>query len=76
MCLKASMFTTAAFDHKSASEGRSGAPLGDFWEHLGLPRDTLQSVISEFFSGVVPGRVPGEVWGAFFELLGCDFETL
>ena len=28
----------------------------------------LQSVIRELFSGVVPGRVPVEAWGAFFEL--------
>ena len=41
MCLKAATLTSAAFDHKCASEGRSGAPLGDFccptWAPLGHP---------------------------------------
>ncbi len=37
MGLKAAVLTTAALDHKSASEGRAGAPLGDFGEYLGLP---------------------------------------
>ena len=39
-----------------------------FVVQLGLPWGILQSVIRELFSGVVPGRVPVEAWGAFFEL--------
>ena len=60
MCLKAAVLTTAAFDHKSASEGRSGAPLGDFCGPTWAPWGILQSVIRELFSGVVPERVPVE----------------
>ena len=41
MCFKAATLTSAVFDHKCASEGRSGAPLGDFccptWAPLGHP---------------------------------------
>ena len=39
-----------------------------FVVQLGLPWGILQSVIRDFFSGVVPGRVPGQARGAFFEL--------
>ena len=54
-----------------------------FVVQLGLPWGILQSVIRELFSGVVPGRVPVEAWGAFFELwcvilrhLGVHFESI
>ena len=54
-----------------------------FVVQLGLPWGILQSVIRELFSGVVPGRVPVEAWGAFFELwrvilrhFGVDFESI
>ena len=54
-----------------------------FVVQLGLPWGILQSVIRELFSGVVPGRVPVEAWGAFFELwcvilrhFGVHFESI
>ena len=39
--------------------------MGAFGEHLGLPWDTLESAIMELFSGLLPGRVPRWIWGAF-----------
>ena len=47
--------------------------MGAFEEHLGLPRGTLESAIMELFSGLVPGRVPRWILGAFLDAFGCDF---
>ena len=43
--------------------------MGAFWEHFGLPWGTLLSVHWELFSGLVPGRVPRWIWGAFWGAL-------
>ena len=39
--------------------------MGAFGEHFGLPWGTLESAIWELFLGLVPGRVPRWIWGAF-----------
>ena len=47
--------------------------MGAFEEHLGLPWGTLESAIMELFSGLVPGRVPRWILGAFVGAFGGDF---
>ena len=46
--------------------------MGAFGEHFGLPWGTLESAIRELFSGLVPGRVPRWILGAFLGALGGD----
>ena len=52
------MLSTAPFDHKSVSEGRSGAPLGDFWEHLGVPWGGLDRSWGRSWGFLGPSWVP------------------
>ena len=44
--------------------------MGAFGEHFGLPWGTLESAIMELFLGLVPGRVPRWILGAFFGAFG------
>ena len=43
--------------------------MGAFGEHFGLPWGTLWRAIRELFSGLVPGRVPRWILGAFGAIL-------
>ena len=47
--------------------------MGAFGEHFGLPWGTLESAIWELFLGLVPGRVPRWILGAFLVAFGGDF---
>ena len=44
--------------------------MGGFGTHFGLPWGTLESAIREFFLGLVPGRVPRWILGAFLGAFG------
>ena len=46
--------------------------MGAFEEHLVLLWGTLESAITELFSGLVPGRVPRWILGAFLGAFGGD----
>ena len=46
--------------------------MGDFGEHFPLPWGTLWRAIRELFSGLVPGRVPRWILGAFWGDFGGD----